>query len=204
LSDPTPAGGRLPLLTPAGLDEEQREVYDAIASGPRARGPFRLVDDQGRLLGPFNAMVHAPAVGGPLQELGQALRFSGELPDRTRELLICAVAAHWRSDFEWYAHSRAGLRAGLTEEELEAVAQGLPPTGLGPAEQAALALALALLRERAVSAALYDEARAHLGHAGVVELAVLVGYYQTLAGLLGTADVPAPEDDDRPPSWPPT
>ena len=52
----------------------------------RSVSPVGLVDDQGRLQGPFNAMLFHPAIGMALQELGRALRFSGELPPRAREI----------------------------------------------------------------------------------------------------------------------
>ena len=56
---------RLAKLDPATLDDQQREVYDAVASGPRAAGPqlFRLVDEAGRLEGPFNAFLLQPRLG---------------------------------------------------------------------------------------------------------------------------------------------
>lgn len=58
--------GLLPWPTPAELGTAATEVYSAITKGPRAAGPqhFRLSDPQGRLEGPFNAMVLAPSVGG--------------------------------------------------------------------------------------------------------------------------------------------
>lgn len=197
MSEPTPQG-RLPLLAPETLDDEQRVVYDAVAGGPRAGGPFRVVDDQGRLAGPFNAMLHAPGIGQALQQLGSALRFSGRLPARTRELVICAVAAHWDSEYEWYAHSRVAASVGVTPSELASLREHRTPAGLLPEEEAALALCVALLRDRAVDDDVHAAALMHHGNAGLVELVVLVGYYQALAGLLATADVPAPPDTGTP------
>lgn len=187
---------RLPLLHPADLDTVQRSVYDAVAGGPRASAPFRSTDAQGRLLGPFNALLYAPAVGEALQRLGAVLRFEGSLPARTRELVICAVAGYWRSDYEWYAHSRVALGVGVTPDELEVLRHGETPDGLAPAEEAALRLASALLRDRFVDDGVHADAVAHHGQPGVVELCALVGYYQTLAGLLAAMDVPAPTEGD--------
>src|SRR4051794_18477744 len=55
--------GRLPHPTPGELDDDQRAVYDAITGGPRGSGPFRLTDAEGRLHGPFNAMLVNPQLG---------------------------------------------------------------------------------------------------------------------------------------------
>ncbi|MPZ63603.1 MAG: carboxymuconolactone decarboxylase family protein [Propionibacteriales bacterium] len=188
--------GRLPLLSPDELQADQRALYESIAGGPRATGPFALVDDEGRLMGPFNALLHAPGIGAAVERLGVALRFEGTLDARTRELVICAVAAHWASDYEWRAHSRVARSVGVAPAELTALQERRVPDGLSAAEASALRLAGALLGDRAVGADVYDEVVAHHGHEGVVELGILVGYYQLLAGVLAAADVPAPADDE--------
>ena len=80
--------GRIPWPTADELDEEQRAVHHAITAGPRASSApaFSLTDDEGRLHGPFNAMLLAPRVGLALQELGGALRYRTSLTDREREI----------------------------------------------------------------------------------------------------------------------
>ncbi|WP_245580162.1 carboxymuconolactone decarboxylase family protein [Arthrobacter castelli] len=187
-------GGRFPLLSPAQLDDRQRAVHDAVAGPPRADGPFLIADDDGHLAGPFNAMLYSPAIGHALQALGSALRFGGSLADRTRELVICAVAAALDSDYEWYSHSRVAAAAGVSKEELHSLARSELPGTISPAEEAALRLAEAVLAGNRVDDDVHAEALRHHGHAGITELSVLVGYYQTLAGLLAAGDVPAPSD----------
>ncbi|MGH3243015.1 MAG: hypothetical protein ACRDNL_21740, partial [Spirillospora sp.] len=106
-----PSTARLPLLLPGSLSDDQRTVYEAVTGGPRDTGrdaPFRLTDESGCLVGPFNAMLYSPSVGLPLQDLGAALRFRTAFTKREREIATLAVAAHLRSDFEWYAHERVG------------------------------------------------------------------------------------------------
>src|SRR5439155_1667021 len=44
--------------------------------------------------------------------------------DRCREIAILVVAAHWRSDFEGYAHEAVGRAAGLGDGELAALRDG--------------------------------------------------------------------------------
>ena len=80
---------RLAHLRPDELTAEQQQLYDTINQGPRRVGASRdwchrsvIVDDEGRLQGPFNAMLFHPVVGMALQELGRVLRFSGQLPPR--------------------------------------------------------------------------------------------------------------------------
>lgn len=192
--------GRLPWPRPDELDESRRHVYDAIAGGPRAAGPqaFRLTDDDGRLEGPFNAMLVSPGVGMALQDLGAAIRYRTGLPDRAREIAILALAVLRRSDFEWYAHERVGRRTGLTDDELAALLRGEEPAGLSEAELAVLRTTTAL----AAGGDLDDEQFAHaettLGREQLAELVVLVGYYDLLALSLRVWRTPLPAGESSP------
>ena len=192
--------GRLPWLRPDQLDEPRRHVYEAIAGGPRAAGPqaFRLTDDDGRLEGPFNAMLVSPGVGMALQDLGAAIRYRTALPDRAREIAILTLAALRRSDFEWYAHERVGRRAGLTDDELAALLRGEEPSGLSEAELAVLRTTAALGADGDLDDEQFARAEATLGREQLAELVVLVGYYDLLALSLRVWRTPLPAGENSP------
>jgi len=174
---------RLRRLVPADLDEAQRLLYDRIVGGPRANGPrpAPLTEPDGSLRGPFNAMLYAPAVGEALQSLGAAVRFGTALSDRVREIAILAVAAHWDSAFERYAHEAIGRVVGLSEDIIAALRAGTEPPLTDLTEQVAYRVARALLAHRDLDDADFDHARSELGEAALVELSTLVGHYSTLA-----------------------
>jgi 4-carboxymuconolactone decarboxylase len=161
------------------------------------------MDDAGRLLGPFNAMLYSQAVGLPLQELGAALRFRTAFTPRERELATLAVARHHRSDYEWYAHERIGRGAGLTEGELDALRAGRSPALADPRERVIYEVAGTLAARGDLDDARYEEAVAALGRPLLVELVTLVGYYAALALQLRVfrvglpAGEPAVEWDSR-------
>jgi 4-carboxymuconolactone decarboxylase len=187
------AGARLAKLAPESLDADQRAVYQSITGGPRATGPrlFDLVDEEGRLEGPFNAFLLQPHLGGPLQELGAAVRYATNLSDRAREIAILVVSEHWDSAFERYAHEAVARQVGLSDAELADLRAGqharLPADDALVAETTQLLVSGGDLDDRA-----YAEAIAGLGEAGLFELLTLVGYYSTLALQLRVFRVPAP------------
>lgn len=186
---------RLRKLVPSELDEDQREVYDAIAGGDRSRGPqlFPLAESDGSLNGPYGVMLHAPRVGGPLQELGAALRFRTSLTDRVREIVILLVADRMGSEFQWWAHERIALAAGLGREEIDAIRTG-EFAGADEVESTAYGLAVGLVRGETVGDEDYARAATILGEQQLVELSVLVGYYRMLAQTMALFDVGVPED----------
>lgn len=181
---------RLRPLRPDELDAEQRAVYDALADPPGRVG----LSSDGSLHGPFDAMLRAPRSGAALQALGAALRYGSVLPERVRELATLQVAAHHRSDFEWYAHAPLAALAGLPAALLEAVRTGGPVEPDDPAERAAAAVVGQLLATGDVDDAAWASVVGQLGEAGAVELTTLVGYYGLLAMQMRVLRVPLPPD----------
>jgi 4-carboxymuconolactone decarboxylase len=189
-------GSRRPLeaLAPDQLDGLQAALYAEITGGPRAadRGRSPIVDDEGHLLGPFNAMLYNPALGDPMQGLGAAIRYRTSLDAATREVATLVVAATLDSAFEWFAHERLARGAGVSEETIARIADGREPDGEDALPYRA---ARELIAEGDLSDDLFAEVEQRFGTTGCVELVVLVGYYRMLALMLRTFRVSAPSGD---------
>jgi 4-carboxymuconolactone decarboxylase len=187
---------RLRPLTTADLSDEQRELWDAITDS-RGVG-LQLVED-GALIGPFNAFLHVPGIGRRLTSLGGLLRFRTSIDRRLSEVAICTVGAHWRSEFEFWAHAPMAVEHGVDPAALDALRQGRVPTFERNDERIVHAVTHQLLVERRVDDATYSAAEALLG-TGLVELAALVGYYCTISMILNLFEVPLPVGSE--PNWP--
>jgi 4-carboxymuconolactone decarboxylase len=181
---------RLRPLRPDELDPDQRAVYDALADPPGRVG----LDPDGSLRGPFDAMLRAPRSGAALQSVGAALRYRSVLPERVRELATLQVAAHHRSDFEWYAHAPLATAAGLPAALLDAVRTGGAIEPDDPAERVAGLVVAQLLTTGDVDDDAWAGAVELLGEAGAVELTTLAGYYSLLAMQMRVLRVPLPPD----------
>ncbi|MEL7158334.1 MAG: carboxymuconolactone decarboxylase family protein [Actinomycetota bacterium] len=190
---------RLPFITQDHLDADQQAVWDAVTNGKR--GPAsRLIDADGGLVGPFNAPLHAPRTGMKVVALGEALRFETEIDRRLLEVAVCTVGAHWRSNFEWFAHSRLAIDAGVDAAAIEALGRGEDPVFGAADEQAVYAMAHALMTTGRVDDATYAEVADHVGHQGLVELTQLIGYYCLISLTLNTFQVELPPGNE--PRWP--
>ncbi|OBI03845.1 carboxymuconolactone decarboxylase family protein [Mycobacterium scrofulaceum] len=188
-------GGRLPLYRRDELDPGQAELYDWLmnVAVPWAEGAkFRARDETGRLIGPFNPALLAPAISSAFLELAVAEQKNTSLSKRSREVIILTVGAVWRAPYELYAHSAVARKVGLSDDAVRTLAEGGLPPELTETETIAHRVARALSAGHRLDEALYRDAEALLGAAGVLEVAVLTGIYHTVCAILNVFEVPAP------------
>jgi len=193
---------RLSAVDCSNLSPEQKQLYDSIASGPRAKTRRSLVDDKGNLTGPFNAFLHNPALGTHWSAIGETLRFRTKLDRRLFELAILIIAVAWKSGHEWGAHSGLACGEGLDADVIAALKRGERPRFAKHDEEAVYAFVHALVTERRVGNESYTDAAALLGEDELVELVNACGYYIALAAMLNAFDVHPPKELEDP--WPAT
>jgi 4-carboxymuconolactone decarboxylase len=179
---------RFPPLTPEEMTDEQRAVVDAIQSGPRGAG----------LRGPFNALVRSPVLCDLVQRVGAYVRFGTSLPAPLNELAICMAGRKWGAQYEFYAHRRLGIDAGLNPSILDAVAAGQRPGEMGGDETIVYEFVTDLLSTGQVSDPRYDAALTRFGERGIMDLVGAVGYYSLVSMVLNVAQVPLPEGETPP------
>lgn len=178
----TGTGNRFPELAAEAMTPAQTKVAQSIVSGPR-----------GRLIGPFNAWLRSPELADRLQKVGEYIRFNSSLPTRLNELAILITARSWGSQFEWWAHARFALDAGLAPEIVDAIAAGERPKTMAADEATIYDFCTELRRTRAVSDATYEAMRQAFGEQGIVDVIAASGYYDIVSMTLNVAQIPMPE-----------
>jgi AhpD family alkylhydroperoxidase len=118
-----------------------------------------------------------------------ALMPGGRLPRRETELVILRVATLSGSAYELTQHRRLGRRAGLSRDEIDAVALGPAHPCWPPRDRLLLRVADALHSDGDVSHPLWAELSAELDEREAIELVLLVGHYTMLATTLTTLRV---------------
>lgn len=179
---------RLPFLPRDALGDHGRALWDGIVE---TRGDA-AVNDAGGLIGPFNAWVTAPGVGAKLSTLGATLRFETSIERRLLEVAIITTGAHWKAEFEWWAHSRMAREHGVTNDVIEAIRRGDPPPFARDDERVVHDVARQLATNGRLEADAYAAAHELLGDAGMVELVSLCGYYALVSFTLNAFEVGLP------------
>jgi 4-carboxymuconolactone decarboxylase len=175
-------GDRFKPLTYDEMTPAQKTMIEHVLSGPRASTD-----------GPFNVQLRSPEMGDLGQQFGAATRFATSVPRKLYELAIIITARHWTAQFEWVAHHRGALQAGLSPAVADAIAEGRRPQTMAADERAVYDFATELLDTKQVSDATFDAAKRLLGERGVVELINVMGWYGTVSMLLNVDRYPLPE-----------
>ena len=183
---------RLPTIPPAQYSAEQKQAaadFEAARKVP--------------VFGPFEPLMYSPAVLSQARAMGDYLRYKSAIGNTLSELAILLTARDWSQDYEWSVHYPIALKAGIRPEVADAIADGRRPAALSADEEIVYDYALELLKNKQVSTATFERAKARFGARGVVDMTGIVGYYTFLAMQLNAAQYPQPKDAKKLPRLPP-
>jgi 4-carboxymuconolactone decarboxylase len=128
-----------------------------------------------------------------LQKVGEYLRFICPLEKRIGEFAAIIAARHWSQQFEWWAHYRQAVEAGLKREIADAVGEGRRPTGMAEDEEIVYDFLTEALQTHGASDVTYARTLAKFGEQGIIDLLAVAGYYGTLALFMNVARTSVPE-----------
>ncbi|WP_424810635.1 carboxymuconolactone decarboxylase family protein [Roseococcus sp. YIM B11640] len=188
LAMPALAQERFPQIPADQRTPAQQALAAAIQSGPRANVPGR----DNSIGGPFNIWLRSPGVGDRIQQLGAELRFRSSIPTDLNEFAILITAREWSSQYEWFAHHRLALAAGLPASVANDLAQGRRPEGMTEDQRIVYDFCTEMHRDRFVSDATFAAAKARFGEQGVVDLIAVSGYYVLVSMTLNVGRVAVP------------
>jgi 4-carboxymuconolactone decarboxylase len=186
--------GRRFKLTPiAEMTVDQKKYVDAVLSGPTsASGSAAAVVGAPTIGSPFNVYLRSPILAEQLRRVAEYIRFNSSLPPKLNEFAILVTARHWRSQYEWFAHHRLALKAGLKPELAEQLAQGKRPAGMDADETAIYEFSHQLHNTHQVSDAVYKAVVDKFGEQGAMDLIAVNGYYVLVSMVLNVDRTPLP------------
>ena len=155
------------------MNAGQKKMIDNLLAGPR-----------GGAEGPFNVLLRSPEMGDLAGTFGAATRFNTSMPRKLNEMAIILVGRHWTSQFEWAAHHRAALQAGLSPAICDAIAEGKRPPSMAKDEEVVYNFVTELLNTTQMSDATFNATKAMFGERGIVDLVGVMGWYHTVSMLL--------------------
>ncbi|OBA57764.1 4-carboxy muconolactone decarboxylase [Mycobacterium sp. 1100029.7] len=138
----------------------------------------------------FRLLLNAPNVFPGWTQMVDELYASPTFDPRTREIIVLRVAHLQGSAYELAQHLPLGQGAGLTAQQLDALATGnVDDAGFSATELIALDVVTELCTTKHLRPESFDSAQAVFGDAALTELLMLVSCYYGLALVLNAADL---------------
>jgi len=176
---------RIPPLDLDGFVKVHRETFEGQS------------DPQQPVLNITRTWAHHPTLWAAQRPYQRYLFSDSTLARRDQELIILRIGWLSGSDYELGQHTRFGLAAGLSEEEILRVAAGPSHPDWPRHDAILLSAADSLHAEQDIDDATWRELEAVLSVQQIMDLIVVVGRYWTVSTLLKTLRVPAEPDMPR-------
>ena len=168
---------RLPSVNRDQLRPEEQAYFDEIA------------ESRGSVRGPYGVLLHSPKLAACVAATGAYVRFEFDLSEALKEVVILATAREIKSQYEFAAHARLARNAGVSDDTISSIAQGMTPQGLSGDEALLVQYVQELLRDHRISDATFNAVQARLGDQGTVGLTGLIGHYLLVGQFLAAFDV---------------
>ena len=167
----TPTTPRLPPIDPSDWNDEQKEALQGMGN-------------RSNVLNIFKTLAHHPKLAKRWLVFANHILAKNSLSPRDREIAILRAGWLAGSEYEWAQHKVIGRDAGLSDEEIDAIAKG-PQAELWSRHDRYLVTAADELHE---DCCLSDETWAALAESysteQMMDLIFTCGQYRMLAGGL--------------------
>jgi len=163
-----PQSARFTTFYPDTLPSEARDVYE------------RILRDRGYIPGPYRFWLASPGFADRIEPVEDFLRHGVALEGRQVELIVLAIARHWKSQYVWSSHAPAALQAGVEADVVEAIRTGAAVPLAREDDALCYAFSKALLAGEGVDDTLWAKAQALLGERRINEIMGLLGLYTSV------------------------
>jgi alkylhydroperoxidase family enzyme len=162
------SGPRLPPLAMEDLDAVQRELL-----GPRS----------GRVLNALRVYVRHPELYRNFNVFSRYIEGTAStLSTRAKEIVVLRTVWLTRDEYSWAYHRPAGLRAGLSEDEIERIARGPDAPGWSGFEAALVRAVDELHADQVIGDRTWSELAARYSDKELMDLIFTVGH-RTMASM---------------------
>lgn len=185
---------RVTPLPPEAWPPEMRAALAALRPA-NPRHPFPPQDpDRPKGLNVLGTLARYPALTEAYHTLTGHALFGTALSPRQRELLVLRVAAHRDATYEWRQHVVLAGDVGITDDELERIAEGPDAPGWAPLDGALVRAVDELLDDALIGDATWAVLSAELDVEQLMDVIFTVGTYDVLAMLFRSFGVPLDDD----------
>jgi 4-carboxymuconolactone decarboxylase len=183
------------------MTEPRLKPVDFQDLDPSGRARYRAIaESRGGMPTSFRVFMNSDGATDAIATFGEYVRFSTDLPARTLELAIMRTAAVLRDRYMWAHHEALAADAGLTPDDLAAIARPPGPgyAWTGDAQDADLVEFVDGQLTGALTDAAFERVVGKLGPRQTMDFILLTSYYALIHQLFATLRIDSPTDTRAP------
>jgi alkylhydroperoxidase family enzyme len=177
---------RLEPTAPDEWDDETRQLLEKLATYT-----------DGQVLNLLSTVARHPKLLKRWVVFGNHVLGGTTLPVRARELVILRTGLLARSGYEWAQHVAIARREGVSDTDIERVAEGPDAEGWSDAERALLRATDELMADDFVSDDTWKALAEHWSEQQCIDVVFAVGQYRITAMALNTFGVQLEDGVER-------
>ena len=174
---------RVPLLTQESAAPEIAEIF--AKQEQRGLPVVNL----------YRVVGHSPAIGQEFVRMGNRILYRGKLPPRLREFAILWVGHVARAPYEFTKHVVIGRKAGISQAQIDALADWRTSPLFDDQERAVLAYTDEVSRGYRARDATFAALNGFLDDEQVVELTIAIGFYEMVCRVLEALQIELEDEE---------
>jgi len=177
---------RLERLHPETLNPTQQILYEDMTNFINIHlNNFQTIDDEGRFIGIWNALLHYPKIGAKILDLLKAITNNEKLNPKIKEICILTISEKYNSEYALYAHAEMAKSKHVKISIINKIINGDNLNKeLHRDEFIAREITLELLDQKILPTSLYNLGLESLGEESLAELIFLIGFYSMICTTL--------------------
>ncbi len=171
---------RIPALVPSDWPPAMREAL-AVLLPDNPRHPRLPTEGRPKALNALGTLAQYPELARAFHTFNGHIIYNTSLSPRQRELLVLRVAALRGSEYEWTQHLVQAADAGITDDEVDRVAEGPDAPGWSAFEAALVRAVDELVADALIADDTWACLAAELDVQQLMDVVFTVGSYDLLA-----------------------
>lgn len=180
-----------PRVAPVLPPDWNATVLDAVSAFPHGRDFVLSTYQQGGARGMhgLGVILSHPALAKAFLTFNNHVAIASSVSRRIREILILRISWLRRAEYEFVQHVVLGLRAGLTDVEIERIQQGPDAPGWDAVDADLVRAVDELHTDACIGNETYERLSVHFTPTQLMDIVFCVGCYDLLAMVFKTFGV---------------
>jgi AhpD family alkylhydroperoxidase len=144
----------------------------------------QIIAERGKLHNLYRLLLNSPPVAQGWLDFLTAIRQKTSISPAIRELSILRIAVINRADYEFFSHTPFALAAGLTQQQIDAIAQWESSKLFSEVQRAVLLYTDSMTRDVHVPDDVFEQVHPHFNDRGMTELTATIAAYNLVSRFL--------------------